>query len=43
MPLSQVMEEMEKEKTKESEIIKDNMLELKNIFNKRFLTKDKEE
>jgi predicted transcriptional regulator len=35
MPLSQVMEEIEQEKTKELEAIKDNMLELKNIFNKR--------
>jgi len=33
MPLSQVMEEIEQEKTKELEAIKDNMLELKNIFN----------
>ena len=35
MPLSQVMEEIEQEKTKELEAIKDNMLELKNIFNNR--------
>ena len=35
MPLSQVMEEIEQEKTKEIEAIKDNMLELKNIFNNR--------
>ena len=34
-PLSQVMEEIEQEKTKEIEAIKDNMLELKNIFNNR--------
>ena len=34
-PLSQVMEEIEQEKTKELEAIKDNMLELKNIFNNR--------
>ena len=35
MPLSQVMEEIEQEKTKEIEAVKDNMLELKNIFNNR--------
>ncbi len=35
MPLSQVMEEIEQEKTKELEAVKDNMLELKNIFNNR--------
>ena len=35
MPLSQVMEEIEQEKTKEIEAIKGNMLELKNIFNNR--------
>ena len=35
IPLSQVMEEIEQEKTKEIETIKDNMLELKNIFNNR--------
>ena len=35
MPLSQVVEEIEQEKTKELEAIKDNMLELKNIFNNR--------
>ncbi|GAF91487.1 unnamed protein product, partial [marine sediment metagenome] len=34
-PLSQVMEEIEQEKTKEIEAVKDNMLELKNIFNNR--------
>ena len=33
IPLSQVVEEIEQEKTKEIEAIKDNMLELKNIFN----------
>jgi len=35
MPLSQVMEEIEQEKTKDYEAIKDNMLKLKNIFNNR--------
>jgi len=35
MPLFQVMEEIEQEKTKEIEAVKDNMLELKNIFNNR--------
>ena len=35
MPLSQVMGEIEQEKTKELEAVKDNMLELKNIFNNR--------
>jgi len=35
MPLSQVMEEIEQEKTKEIETIKENMVELKNIFNNR--------
>jgi len=35
MPLSQVMEEIEQEKTKELEAVKDNMLELKNIFNNK--------
>jgi predicted transcriptional regulator len=35
MSLSQVMEEIEQEKTKEIEAVKDNMLELKNIFNNR--------
>ncbi len=35
MPLSQVMEEIEQEKTKEIEAVKDNMSELKNIFNNR--------
>jgi len=35
MPLSQVMEEIEHEKTKEIEAVKDNVLELKNIFNNR--------
>jgi predicted transcriptional regulator len=35
MPLSQVMEEIEQEKTKEIEAVKDNMLELKNIFNNK--------
>jgi len=35
IPLSQVMEEIEQKKTKEIETIKDNMLELKNIFNNR--------
>ena len=35
MPLSQVMEEIEQEKSKELETIKGNMLELKNIFNNR--------
>ena len=35
MPLSQVVEEIEQEKTKEIEAVKDNMLELKNIFNNR--------
>jgi hypothetical protein len=35
MSLSQVMEEIEQEKTKELEAVKDNMLELKNIFNNR--------
>jgi predicted transcriptional regulator len=34
-PLSQVMEEIEQEKAKEIEAVKDNMLELKNIFNNR--------
>ena len=35
MPLSQVMEEIEQEKTKELEAVKDNMLELRNIFNNK--------
>jgi len=35
MPLFQVMEEIEQEKTKEIEAVKDNILELKNIFNNR--------
>jgi len=35
MPLSQVMEEIEQKKTKEIEAVKNNMLELKNIFNNR--------
>jgi predicted transcriptional regulator len=35
MPLSQVMEEIEQEKTKEIEAVKDNMSGLKNIFNNR--------
>ena len=33
--MSQVLEEIELEKTKEIEAIKDNVLELKNIFNNR--------
>ena len=33
--LSQVMEEIEQKKIKEIEAVKDNMLELKNIFNNR--------
>jgi len=32
MPLAQVMDEIEHEKTKEIETVKENMLELKNIF-----------
>ena len=35
MPLSQVMEEIEQEKEKEIETIKENMVELKNIFDNR--------
>ena len=35
MPLPQVMEEIEREKTKELKAIQDNMLELKSIFNNR--------
>ena len=35
MPLSQVMEEIKQEKTKEIEAISNNMVELENIFNNR--------
>jgi len=35
IPLSQVMEEIEQQKTKEIEDVKSNMSELKNIFNNR--------